>query len=130
MLIIGASVSDLKVSKRGGNVLGEGAVADTTSTDTRWDDGIVSCRGAIVWNEVAITRHAVLGAVKDGRVDGVGSVLVPCPVWLVSIVATLCTQSILIGPGEIAVPGEEVPLASKISRVSIGLVFQSLHTVP
>ena len=81
-------------------------------------------------NEVTVTRHTVLGAVKNGRVDGVGGVLVPCPVWLVAIVATLCTQSILIGPGEVAVPGEEVALGSNVSSVSFELAWQSLHTVP
>ena len=44
-------------------------------------------------------------------------ILGPVPVWLVASVAAFFTESFLIGPNEIAVPGEKETLESEV-RVS------------
>ena len=76
-------------------------------------DNARSSFGALVLDEGPITGHAVLGAIEHGRRKGVGGVFVPSVVGLCALVAALVAQGLLVGPGEVAVPGEEGALDFK-----------------
>ena len=108
---VGSVVSmwvEIAVSR--GVILGKGTVADTATTHARRNGCVGSGRGTVVSDVVTVARHTVFGAIEDGRVDGVGGVLVPRPVRLVAIVATLGAEGVLIGPGKVAMPRKEVTL--------------------
>lgn len=60
--------------------------------------------GAVMGFVGTVSAHAVVTPVEDGRVEWVVGPFAPVPIGLVSFVATLVSQGLLIGPGEISVP--------------------------
>ena len=70
--------------------------------------------------KVAVTGHAAVAAVKVRRAELVEGRLAPVPVRLISRVAALIAQSLLVGPGIVAVPGEEICLAVAVSSLALG----------
>lgn len=72
---------------------------------------LVFCDGrVVVWDVLAVAGDAVVGSVEDRGVERVVCVFLPCPVGLVAVVAAFVAKGLLVGPGEVAVPGEEVAL--------------------
>lgn len=61
-------------------------------------------------NIFSISRHAVLRAIENGRVDRISGIFIPGPVWLVALVTALVAQCLFIRPSEVAVPSKEVSL--------------------
>lgn len=73
----------------------------------------------------ALTRHGRIGAIKEGRL---GRVFVPprvAIVWLITLVATFVAERLLIGPSEVAMPGQEVSCHVNVE----GLLDVSGHKV-
>lgn len=68
---------------------------------------------AFVRNIGPITRHTILGAVEDGIAVDIVGVFRPRPVRLVAPVAAFIAQGLLVGPGEVAMPRQEVALSSQ-----------------
>lgn len=65
---------------------------------------------AVVWDILPIPRHAVLGAIKQRRVQQVVDILLPGPVWQIAGVATLFTQGLFERPDVEPVPSEKIAL--------------------
>jgi hypothetical protein len=63
-----------------------------------------------VRNELAVAAHGGLAAVEEGRADDVVGVPAPVDVRLIAFIAAFCAEGVLVGPGEVAVPREEVAL--------------------
>lgn len=60
----------------------------------------------------AVAAHGEVGAVEEGTANDVVGVFGPVDVGLVATITTFAAQGLLVGPGEVAVPGEEVALRS------------------
>lgn len=55
-----------------------------------------------------IAAHARCAAIKYGAVQGVVGPFTPVPVRLVTLIPAFVAQGLLIRPGEVTMPGEEV----------------------
>lgn len=74
---------------------------------------------------LTVAGHAILGPVEDGRIDRVRGVLVPGPVRLVAIVATLIAESSFVRPDVVPVPSEEIALDRYVT-VNLGYALGSM----
>ena len=80
----------------------------------------------------AVAGHAPVAAVEVGRVHLVEGRLAPVPVGLVALVVALVPQRLLVRPGEITMPREEVGLQERLGqhgRADAGSI-QAGRTVP
>jgi len=77
---------------------------------------------ALAGDVCAVAGHGSSGAVKDGRFLSAGlSCLGPVPVRLVASVAAFVAESLLVRPGEVAVPGQEGTLEVSLTKAIAAL---------
>lgn len=104
-----------QVERRGERAKGDDHVLEGTRVDTAAtlagrnavEIGRESV-GARVLGVDTVAGEGGVGAVKEGRVQGIVSPLAPVPVGLGAGVAAFVAQGLFVGPGEEAVPGKEV----------------------
>lgn len=101
------------VKRRGDGTQSDGHVCERTAGDTagtiaRRDDKVGHIvRGdtcAVMRDVLPVSAHRSRAAVEEWRADDVVGVLSPIDVGLVAFVAAFCAESVLVGPGEVAVP--------------------------
>lgn len=55
-----------------------------------------------------VAAQGSIAAIKKGRAERVMSILAPVPVRLPTLVIALVAECLLVCPGEVAMPGEEI----------------------
>lgn len=75
------------------------------------DQGYVE-RVVSVGNCLPVSRYRIWPTVEERGFSGIRSVFGPIPVRLIAGVTALVTKSLLVGPSEVAVPGEKVALCA------------------
>src|SRR5699024_4463312 len=95
------------------NLLFEWTSLNAPSTGSGRNKRVFRRRSVIMWHILAVPRHAILGAVEYGGMDGIVDVVSPVPVGLVSFISTFVSKSLLVCPGEITMPSKEVSLCKK-----------------
>lgn len=99
--------------------VGERTAVHAATAGARWDAVQVCGQGlgATMGHGGAISGHAVVASIKEGRIERIEGILSPIPVGLVASVATFVAERLFERPGEISVPTEEVGRAVDEQRL-------------
>jgi len=103
------------------NLLLERTAVDTATSVSGRKPDLAELGGgnaSIVVGDIGtVSRHAGVASIEDGGVERVRGILAPVPVRLVALVAAFVAEGLLVGPGEVPVPGEEVSLFAMLDWV-------------